>query len=286
MSLIINFVGIIYFHANAKDRRLAIIPNGDTANGLVTRHRATIEIEAERITGESGWPAGSAQSRKVNQVLGRMRREAVVAKLSSSAPQTDRDVSSDGETDESVELRSFPITERSVITITGVEGKAVDTSEHDELLPKLMDLEPPVVFDPPSADILGSVSISNGRLLARRLPTEDGKGAIVSQLRVDGKLGPITITVTHGKYVRTITVSDDTEIVIANVSGRPSDDDTGEAGHFQLYRKLAPEINKKAVEEPKVRPDVPPLDSLHPFIVDPFDAPGERCSNTCCGKTG
>jgi hypothetical protein len=292
MSLIIDFVGIIYFDADREPgHRLVVILNGSDPGDGIEPHVATINIETDQIvTPPTSWP-NMVERRTVDRNRGRKRREQLLSRTSSTSDPVSGSASAFSSASGSasatlvadyVDYLSFPIHARSTITITGLTGKGVDTTEHDGFLPRLKDLIPPVKVDLGNADAIAMLGISNGKLLARRLPADEGDGAVVSQLQVEGDLGPITIAVDDGKEIRTITVKDGTEIVIANVSADSSGGD-GETAHYQIYRRLSPANTTPIQAPPHVRNDVPLLASDHPFIVDPYDHPEEKCSNTCCG---
>jgi hypothetical protein len=279
MGYTIDFVGIVYFDTNPRDKssRRVLLPNGMNPGDGIEPHVASINIATSRLVGDPQWGSPTPKPRRVDRSRTLAYRAALQPLSTSSSTATA--VMEEAE----VELQTFPITERSTITITGLDGKGVDATEHDGQLPRLMDQVPPVVVDA-KADTIAKLTIRNGKLMARRLPAVTGSGAIVSQLRVDGDFGPITINVTDDKETRSITVLDGTEIVIANVSP----DLTGgidETGHFQIYRKLSPR-NTTTLQQPVINAQVRTLATDHPFLVDPFDFPEEKCSNTCCARRG
>lgn len=284
MSLVINFVGIMYFAQHPRDpnKREVLIIDGSNPDHGIAPHNATIDIETSRIVGRPrGWPdrSISPQVKRVDRTVGRERLRNLQAKVFASPGNGQSSFESGSMTmvADTIEVIKFPIPPRSRITVTGVDGKGVDTTEHDGRLPKLGDQEPPVRVNRAEARLRGTLTIGNGRLLARRLPSEEDNGAVVSQLRVDDELGAITIVVEDGKNAYRVTVQDDTEIVIANVSG--IDDRTP---HFDLYRDLSPNENLTPLREPQVSADIPTLATDHPSIVDPIDYPALKCSNTCC----
>ena len=279
MSYTIDFVGIVYFDTNPRDRasRRVLLPNGMDPGDGIEPHMASINIASNRLVGDPQWGADSPKARRVDRAKGLSYRAAM--QPDSIAGSTATAVLEEVE----VELLTFPISERSTITVTGLDGKGVDTSEHDGQLPRLMDQDPPVFVDA-DADTIASLTIRNGKLVARRLPAPNGPGAIVSQLQVPGDFGSIRIDVTAGKETRSINVLDGTEIVIANVSPDTSGGQD-ETGHFQIYRKLSPR-NTTTLRQPVINAQIGPLATDHPFLVDPFDFPEEKCSNTCCARRG
>jgi hypothetical protein len=281
MSYKINFVGIVYFDTDPdnKNSRRVLLPNGTNPGNGIEPHLATINIASSRLVGDPKWGSGAPKRRTIDL----SKSVSYRASMQPSSVASSTAIAVMDEEEGAVELQTFPITERSTITITGLEGKGVDAQEHNGKLPRLMDQNPPVVVDA-DADTIATLTISNGKLVARQLPAANGPGAIVSQLQVPGDFNSLTIRVTDAKETRTITVLDGTEIVIANVSG----DITGgadETGHFQIYRKLSPR-NTVTLRQPAINDRVAPLATRHPFLVDPLDFPEAKCSNTCCARRG
>jgi hypothetical protein len=300
MSLVVNFVGIMFFDGDGRDvgpREVLIVDGSNHGDGIAP-HLASISIDPDRVIDSAGWTHPETKEnmvrtrtidlrevRELSEKL-QLRTGSAVAYSPRMTPEPDDD--SPTMVAEAVRVSEFviPPGTRNRITITGITGKGVDATAHNGRLPRLRDLKPPVFVNLATAQTNARLTISNGTLEATRLVTETGNGAIVSRLRVEEDLGPITIEVKDEDTndVRTIRVEDGTEIVIANISTEKDlPNNPKETAHFQLYRRLAPERNKALiVNEPVVPAGVTDLMTDHPFFADPFDQPEERCSNTCC----
>jgi hypothetical protein len=168
-----------------------------------------------------------------------------------------------------------------VISIDGLETRgSLDTSAHDDHLPRLSRINPNFHIDPATAQTIATVPIRQGTLTAYLVP---GGTAVMSQLDVPHD-GDIRITVTpHDGSPRYIHVRAGTEIAITNTAGdyRRGDD---HEDHFRIYERLC---------SPPVRLTVPrgvskglrESPSEHFLFTEAVPISlTEACSNTgCCG---
>jgi hypothetical protein len=241
MDSTIDFVGLVYFHHDG-DKRIVLLPDGtNPENELIPAHHAAIDIASPDFVDAIDWPEDPV-------------------------PQPPPPIFS----------RRFVIPEKASITITGLRGKGVDAASHDGLLPALG-----LRVDPAKADTIARLTVSNGTLKAFRLPDMDGaRGAVVSQVTVPTNGDPVTITARSGRITRTLIAAAGAEIVISNISNVPDEDD-GENGHFQIFRKLAP-AHDAPLAPPVSHAKLDTLRTTHPFFARPENHPSEPCSNGCC----
>ena len=241
MGYKIDFIGLVCF-LDRGETRLAFFPDGRNVDGElggIAPHHARIVVPSA--------PPGQPQS-----VL-------------------DADWWQD---QDDTEVRIFPIPEPVVLTISGLAGRGVNATQHDQRTPRLSD-DNSLQVDEENAKTIVRLGISAGTLQALEF-----EGGVVSQLDVPDHDEKIVITATTADgTVRTLTLVPGTEIVLRNTS----DDVTGgqdEHAHFRIYRQLAPNSLGVLSTPTLDLPNLPDLVSEHPDLRPEDGAFGGRnCSN-------
>jgi len=161
---------------------------------------------------------------------------------------------------------------------------SLDTSLHDDYVPRLAMIEPGFAIDPDRAETIARLRLRRGRLQAFRIP---GGDATISQLDVphDGEI-EVRVTPRDGSPERRLRLRPGTEVLIANMAEggylretpRGAHDD-----HFRIYEKLS--TRPVTLHAPESIPEVPPSQSQHAMFLrrEPI-ALSTDCTNTgCCG---
>lgn len=169
------------------------------------------------------------------------------------------------------------------IELEGVDVPgSLDTSLHDDYLPRLAQIDPNFEIDPDRAETIARLRVRCGVLQAFSIP---GGKATISQLDVPHE-GEIQVRVTprDGSPERRLLLRPGTEVLIANMaeSGyltetpRSAQDD-----HFRIYEKLS--TRPVTLHAPESIPEVPPSQSQHATFQrgDPI-ALSVECTNTGC----
>jgi hypothetical protein len=162
------------------------------------------------------------------------------------------------------------------------EPGSLDTSLHDDYLPRLAQLDPNFEIDPDRAETIARLRVRRGVLRAFRIP---GGEATISQLDVPHE-GEVQVRVTprDGSPERRLRLRPGTEVLIANmaesgylrVTPRNEQD-----SHFRIYEKLS--TRPVTLHEPESIPDVPPSSSQHAtFLRHEQIALSTDCTNTGC----
>jgi hypothetical protein len=258
MGYTIDFIGMVNFFDLKPQGRLVLLPNG--MNDLppnVPQHFAGFFVHSDDVL-SSDWSA--------------FNEDPVLTEK---------------------KITEFRILSRSTVAISGQEESGesrgrerdeLDTSKHAHLIPRLREIDPEIRIVPEKADTIAQMPLRHGVLQAFTF----GSSA-VSQLSVPGHTGPVTVTVhlEDGSRVDTFTVKEGSEIVLANLSDAFVKHD-GEETHFQLYAKLDERRKRdRLTKEPPLSPDLPRLNSDHPYLrlllaLHPADFPASGCSNTGC----
>jgi hypothetical protein len=155
----------------------------------------------------------------------------------------------------------FPLSPCRIV-LDGIETDgALDTSEHDGLLPQLCEIDPRFKIDPALARTVAKIRIRSGKMSARLIP---GGFAGITQLDVDHE-GPIRITVIpdDGSPERTIVASPGTEIAITNMADGSLYDEppADEPNHFKIYENLS--VNPVTLTPPTTTLPMPRSQSQH-----------------------
>jgi hypothetical protein len=168
------------------------------------------------------------------------------------------------------------------ISLEGADdGGALDTSEHDGLLPQLAQLAPNIEIDPERAQTIARVPLRRGRLKAYRIP---GGEAGISQLDVphDGEIH-VTVTPRDGSEPRLLRFKPGTEVLIANMARRGYLGGVSHNNHFRLYEKLS--VSPVTLQEPGPEsiPNIPRSQSQHvTFLRAAPIGLSTDCTNTGC----
>ena len=169
------------------------------------------------------------------------------------------------------------------IDLEGVDvAGSLDTSLHDNYLPRLAQINPNFEIDPDRAETIARLRVRRGVLKAYRIP---GGTATISQLDVphDGEIN-VQVTPRDGSQQRQLRLKPGTEVLIANMAetGYLMDTPKGERdAHFRIYEKLSGQ--PVTLHVPDSVPDVPPSPSQHAtFLRGEPIALSTDCSNTGC----
>lgn len=155
----------------------------------------------------------------------------------------------------------------------------LDTSEHDQLLPQLRQIDPNFEIDLAQSETIARLHLRRGALKAYRIP---GGTAAISQLDVPHD-GEITVTVTprDGSGVRTLRLAPGTEILIGNMAQSGYFGASTYNNHFKIYERLS--VRSVTLNEPESVPPVPPSLSQHAAFLrgNPIGLSTD-CTNTGC----
>jgi hypothetical protein len=164
---------------------------------------------------------------------------------------------------------------------TDVPG-SLDTSLHDDYVPRLSRINRDFEIDPDRAETIARLRVQRGVLRAFRIP---GGTATISQLDVphDGEI-QVRVTPADGSPERRLRLKPGTEVLIANMAESGYLQDTPKAAHddhFRIYEKLS--ATRVTLHEPESIPDVPPSPSQHATFLrrEPI-ALSTDCTNTGC----
>lgn len=159
---------------------------------------------------------------------------------------------------------------------------SLDTSLHDDYVPRLAQIDPNFEIDPDRAETIARLRVRRGVLQAFRIP---GGTATISQLDVphDGEI-QVRVTPRDGSPERRLRLRPDTEVLIANMAESGYLQDTPKAlhdNHFRIYEKLS--TRPVTLHEPESIPEVPPSQSQHATFLrrEPI-ALSTDCTNTGC----
>jgi hypothetical protein len=154
----------------------------------------------------------------------------------------------------------------------------LDTSQHDNRLPQLRQIDPNFEIDPAQVQTIARLHVQQGVLKAYRIP---GGTAAITQLDVphDGDVH-VRVRPQDGAE-RVLRFRPGTEVVIANMAqsgylGAPTYNN-----HFKIYEKLS--TRAVSLHEPESVPEVPPSLSRHVTFTqrDPIGLSTD-CTNTGC----
>ncbi|HYC92744.1 MAG TPA: hypothetical protein VEO54_26280 [Thermoanaerobaculia bacterium] len=166
------------------------------------------------------------------------------------------------------------------VSLEGVDSDGtLNTSEHDNRLPQLKQIDTNFEIDPERAQTVARLRIRQGSLGAYRIP---GGTAAISQLDVphDGEIH-VAITPRDGSPERTLRLRPGTEVMLANMAASGYTTSTTFNNHFKIYEKLS--LRPVSLHEPSSVPLVPPSDSQHPAFLrgEPIGLSVD-CTNTGC----
>lgn len=159
---------------------------------------------------------------------------------------------------------------------------SLDTSLHDNYLPRLAQIDPNFEIDPDRAETIARLRVQRGVLRAFRIP---GGSATISQLDLphDGEIH-VQVTPRDGAPQRRLRLKPGTEVLIANMAESGYLRNTPKSAqddHFRIYEKL--NTRPARLRAPESIPDVPPSESQHVMFLrgEPIALSGD-CSNTGC----
>jgi hypothetical protein len=158
----------------------------------------------------------------------------------------------------------------------------LDTSLHDDYVPRLARINPEFEIDPDRAETIARLRVRRGVLQAFRIP---GGDATISQLDVphDGEI-QVRVTPRDGSPERRLRLRAGTEVLIANMaeSGYLTvTPKSAQDSHFRIYEKLS--TRQVTLHEPESIPAVPPSQSQHAtFLRGEPIALSTDCTNTGC----
>lgn len=272
MGVTVDFVGLVYFGRDGEqgERRVVLIPDGRTPDNGIEPHIATINIATSDLIDADWWPEGLETRSTAARGRRSRSKRGVVQAADFNAQQTP--------------LLTFEIKDSSNLEISGVDGKGVDATQHDNHLPPLA--RQGLIVNRERAETIARMTIGSGTLKAMKLPFVDQngqqRGAVVTRLVTNGRGGPVTITAGANGAKKTIRVREGAEIVIANISPDMTGGTTQETAHFQIYKKLDPD-HVGLLSDPVIDPALEVLVSNNPFLAPQLgNFPEEKCSNTCC----
>ena len=165
---------------------------------------------------------------------------------------------------------------------TDVQG-SLDTSLHDNYLPRLAQIDPNFEIDPDRAETIARLRVQRGVLRAFRIP---GGSATISQLDVphDGEIR-VQVTPRDGSPQRRLRLKPGTEVLIANMAESGYLTNTPKSAqddHFRIYEKLS--SRPVRLRGPESIPDVPPSESQHATFLRgvPIALSGDCSNSGCC----
>jgi hypothetical protein len=159
---------------------------------------------------------------------------------------------------------------------------SLDTSLHDDYLPRLARIDPNFEIDPDRAETIARLRVRRGVLRAFQIP--NGK-ATISQLDVphDGEIH-VQVTPGDGSPQRRLRLKPGTEVLIANMAESGYLTNTPKSAHddhFRIYEKLS--SRPVTLHAPESIPEVPPSESQHmTFLRGEPIALSADCTNTGC----
>jgi hypothetical protein len=199
-------------------------------------------------------------------------------------------------------VTQFLIDKPAYITMSGMEEPAAVSSSQPAVatldtagqakIPMLKQIDDDfnIVLD--KARTIARFPIRQGKLEASLFGGETvGGKSVVSTLTVT-HAGPLTITARDDadKSIKTLTLNEGSEILIANISKVSHVNIAGAPSHFRIYAQLDENTKFDKLDEPKPDATLPNLDSHHPYLNflltsgGAFPAPG--CSVTGCCVDG
>ncbi|HYC87805.1 MAG TPA: hypothetical protein VEO54_01220 [Thermoanaerobaculia bacterium] len=166
------------------------------------------------------------------------------------------------------------------VTLEGVDADGtLDTSQHDNRLPQLKQIDANFEIDPERAETIARLRIRQGELAAYRIP---GGTAAISELDVphDGEIR-VTVTPRDGSAERTLRLRPGTEVMVANMAQSGYHGAATCNNHFKIYEKLS--MRPVSLQEPSSVPAVPPSLSQHVAFLRPEPIGlSVDCTNTGC----
>lgn len=245
MAIKITFLGLVNFHDVTEAGGLVLLPNGVRFGSRIPNHYPRLFLASSGVKAESSWwkPID-------NEVMG---REGVTE----YPIQTWSHLAISGVSDEPEEpIREF---ESSIRTRASYETKTKSTTREKEnertagLNVSEFQFVPPltgVEVVPVEADAIVDLPIFRGALKSYRLAESE-----VATLTLDHS-GLITITATpiDGSPSMRLVLSDNTEIVLTNMSDlfaghRPPQE--GDPSHFSIYSRLDRNRRADRLKEPR-----------------------------------
>jgi len=257
MGYVVDFIGLVYFHKLRRGSVLALLPDGRDPSPLkVEPHIASLFIHKEDMKSADWWYATPKPELEEREII------------------------------------EFPILYPSRVTITSVEPAAnsgcwpfgssgLGTGDHDGRLPQLKKQDKRLKIVPEKARTIVQLPLHRGKLEGRLFGT-----AVMTRLEVpeDMDLVVITAQTSDGSATKTLTLANETEIVLSNTSDllkKIKDKET----HFKLYGRLDVKQRTDRLREPDEDLTPPPLGSAHRYL-DLIDGEGATpdpgCSNGCC----
>lgn len=159
---------------------------------------------------------------------------------------------------------------------------SLDTSLHDDYVPRLTQIDPNFEIDPDRAETIARLRVWRGVLRAFRIP---GGNATITQFDVphDGEI-QVRVTPRDGSPERRLHLRPGTEVLIANMAESGYLTETPKSAqddHFRIYEKLS--TRPVTLHGPESIPEVPLSQSQHATFLrrEPI-ALSTDCTNTGC----
>jgi hypothetical protein len=166
------------------------------------------------------------------------------------------------------------------LTLEGADvAGTLDTSAHDEKLPKLKQIDPNFAIDTSTAKTIAKLHVRQGILTAYTVPCGE---AVMSQLEVphDGSIH-VSVTPDDGSPERTIRFAAGTEIALTNTATGGYAAPDQQNNHFKIYEVLSSQ--PVSLTEPAADASLEESPSSHVIFQEicPIGL-NTGCSNTGC----